>query len=99
MHRVLPLRRGGVSAKLYCLAFLSIIAVGALAAASIYFAKTTEFAAQRLYSDGFVGVVSSTRLELLLERHRRIVESTPAEVDRARLDQNRAELDEIAGKL
>jgi diguanylate cyclase (GGDEF)-like protein len=99
MRRLLSHWQGGVSAKLYCLALLSIIAVGTLAGASIFFAKTTESAAQRLYSDGFVGVVSSTRLELLLESHRRIVESTPAEVDRMRVDRNRAELDAIGNKL
>ena len=39
---------------------------------------------RRLYGDGFVGVSNSARLELLLEHHRRIVESMPAEVDRHR---------------
>jgi diguanylate cyclase (GGDEF)-like protein len=67
--------------------------------ASIYFAKTTETAAWRLYADRFIAVASSTRLELLLEQHRRIVESSPAELERARLDRSRAELEEIGNKL
>jgi diguanylate cyclase (GGDEF)-like protein len=99
IKHLLTLWRSSVSVKLYCIALFSILAVGTLAAASTFFAKVTESAAHRLYSNGFVGVVSSTRLELLLERHRRIVESMPAEVDRARIDHQRTELDEIASKL
>ena len=71
---------GGISAKLYCFAFLSLLAVATLSISSIYFSRTTETAAQRLYGVGFVGILNATRLDLLLERHRRIVESTPSEV-------------------
>ena len=41
-----------IAGKLYCFALLSIIAVVTLAACSIYFAKTTETAAHRLYDFG-----------------------------------------------
>jgi len=92
-------RLNNLSTKLYCIAILSIIAVSGLAVASIYFAKVTEKAAHRLYGDGFLGVMNSSRLELLLERHRRIVESMPADVDRKRLDEGRARLKEIAASL
>src|ERR1700730_3355770 len=98
-RRLWAFRLNGLSTKLYCVAIFSIVVLPALAAASIYFAKITETAAHRLYGDGFVGVVSSSRLELLIEQHRRIVESMPAEVDRARLDNGRARLKETAGKL
>src|ERR1700730_10096566 len=98
LRRIIPIRLN-LSTKLYCVAILSIIATSGLAAASIYFAKTTETAAQRLYGDGFVGVINSTRLELLLEEHRRIVESMPAEVDRERLDHGRTRLNEIGTRL
>src|SRR5229473_7440013 len=86
---------GSISAKLYCFAFMSIVAVVALSASSIYFANTTETAAHRLYDHGFLGTLSSARLELLLEQHRRIVESMPPEVDRQRIDHDRQELDSI----
>jgi hypothetical protein len=99
LRRLWPIRLNSLSTKLYCVAILSIIATSGLAAASIYFAKTTEKAAQLVYRDGFVGVINSTRLELLLEQHRRIVESMPAEVDRERLDQGRTRLNEINAKL
>ena len=90
---------GGIAAKLYCFAFLSVLAVASLATASIYFSKTTEDAAKVLYGDGFIGVTNSTRLELLLEHHRRIVESMPAEVDRQRIEGERVELDQIKVRL
>ena len=90
---------GGIAAKLYCFAFLSLLAVAALAMASIYFSKTTEGAAKILYGDGFIGVTNSARLELLLEHHRRIVESMPAEVDRQRIQAERRELAQIEVKL
>src|ERR1041385_170961 len=83
---------GGIAAKLYCFAFLSLLAVATLSVSSIYFSRTTETAAQRLYGVGFVGILNSTRLDLLLERHRRIVESMPSEVDRDRLQASRNEL-------
>src|SRR6185436_7159787 len=71
-----------IAAKLYCFAFLALLWVASLSIASIYFSRTTENAARHLYGDSFLGVLSSTRLELLLANHRRIVESMPPEVDR-----------------
>src|SRR3954468_14454644 len=91
--------RGSIAAKLYCFAFLALLAVASLSIASIYFSKTTENAARHLYGDSFLGVLNSTRLELLLSNHRRIVESMPPEVDRNRLQADRNELDQIKHKL
>jgi diguanylate cyclase (GGDEF)-like protein len=95
----LPSWRVSIAAKLYCVAALSFGAVCALTLASIYFARTTETAAQHLYVDGFVGVESSSRLELLLEQHRRIVQSAPAEVDRDRLQASSRELADLKAKI
>src|ERR1051326_692813 len=90
---------GSIAAKLYCFAFLSLLAVGSLSIASIYFSRATETAAQRLYGDSFLGVLNSTRLELLLANHRRIVESMPPEGDRDRLYADHIELDGIKTRL
>src|SRR5882762_7665077 len=84
-----------ITAKLYAFAFLALLTVVSLASASIYFSRTTESAAQRLYNEGFFGITSSTNLELLLERHRRIVESMPSEADRNRLQSEHQELETI----
>ena len=73
--------------------------MASLSIASIYFSRTTENAARHLYGDSFLGVLSSTRLELLLANHRRIVESMPPEVDRDRLQADRNELDQIKQRL
>src|ERR1700760_1431496 len=88
-----------IAAKLYCFAFLTLLAVASLSAASIYFSRTTESAARHLYGDSFLGVLSSARLEILLANHRRIVESMPPEVDRDRLHADQHELDQIKGRL
>src|SRR5437899_12438174 len=89
---------GSIAARLYFFATLSIVAVVALAASSIYFARVTEVAAVRLYDQGFLGTQNSARLGLLLEQHRRIVESMPSEVDRQRIDKAPGELDEPEAK-
>ena len=88
-----------IAVKLYCFAFLTLLAVASLSIASIYFSRATENAARHLYGDSFLGVLSSTRLELLLANHRRIVESMPPEVDRDRLQAERNELAQIKTRL
>src|SRR5882762_879284 len=94
-----PRWRPGIKAKLYGAALLSIIAVVVLSVASFHFARVTDAAADRFYYEGFEGVESSTRLHALLEQHRRIVESAPAEVDRERLDASRRAMVERNGQL
>ena len=89
----------GIAARVYFFAFLSLLAVGSLSVASIYFSRATESAAQRLYGVSFLGILDSTRLELLLANHRRIVESMPPEVDRDRLQSDRIELKQIETRL
>ncbi|MBN8936566.1 MAG: EAL domain-containing protein [Rhizobiales bacterium] len=88
-----------IAAKLYFFAFLALLAVASLSAASIYFSRTTEDAARHLYGDSFLGVLNSTKLEILLANHRRIVESMPPEVDRDRLQAERDELEQIKQRL
>jgi len=88
-----------IAAKLYFFAFLALLAVASLAIASIHFSRTTEDAARHLYGDSFLGVLNSTKLELLLANHRRIVESMPPEVDRDRLQVERDELEQIKQRL
>src|SRR3984957_3811309 len=97
--RALAWKGGSVAAKLYLFAILSIVAVAALAASSIYFARTTETAANHLYDQGFRGTLGAARLGVLLEQHRRLVESMPSEVDRERIDKARRELDTIRQRL
>jgi len=64
---------GSIAAKLYCFAFLALLAVASLSIASIYFSRTTENAARHLYGDSFLGVLSSARLELLADGVRTVL--------------------------
>ena len=68
--------------RLYSLGGLALVAVGVLVAASIHFADETNRAARQLYDYSLSGVVNAADLELLLEKHRRIVETSPIELDR-----------------
>src|SRR5215471_11896815 len=88
-----------IASRLYFFAVLALLAVASLSVASIYFSRTTENAAQHLYSDSFLGVVGSARLEILLANHRRIVESMPPEVDRDRLQADKNDLEQIKRRL
>src|SRR5258708_15145165 len=99
MSRLLYWWQSSLGARLYSFAFLTIFAVGGLAVRPIHFSRNPEQAAHQLYDDGFVRVLNSSRLDLLLKQHRRIVESMPAEVDRAMLKKAGADLAEIQRKL
>jgi diguanylate cyclase (GGDEF)-like protein len=91
--------RPSVFVKLFLVATLSAIAVAVLAVAALHFASVTETAANRLYEDGFQGVESTGRLQGLLEQHRRIVESAPAEVERKRLEATQRAMIEKSSQL
>jgi diguanylate cyclase (GGDEF)-like protein len=99
MSHALDRRRLGIRAKLYCVAILSAISVALLAAASFHFARTTSLAADRLYHEGFEGVESFAQLENLLEQHRRLVESAPAEIDRRKLEDAQRAMIQKSAKL
>jgi len=78
-------RRQSIAVRLYTVGALSLVAVAALAAASIYFAMQTRRAADGLYQGGVVSAVEAGEIELLLEKHRRIIEAAPLEFDRAQI--------------
>src|ERR1700692_4646688 len=99
MASIITKCRLGIRAKLYCVAIFSIISVALLATASFHFARTTSTAADHLYHDGFEGVESFARLQSLLEQHRRLVESAPAEVDRKRLEVSQHAMIEKSAQL
>jgi diguanylate cyclase (GGDEF)-like protein len=99
MHVPSTNHRLGIATKLYCVAALSVAAVAFLVLVSLHFAGVTDSAADRLYHDGFEAIESSARLQALLEQHRRIVESSPAEVDRKRLEASQRAMIEISSQL
>jgi diguanylate cyclase (GGDEF)-like protein len=91
--------RLGIRTKLYCVAIFSALSVALLAAASFHFARTTSVAADRLYHEGFEGIENFSQLESLLEQHRRLVESAPAEVDRQVLEVSQRDMIQKSAEL
>ena len=89
----------GIACRLYTIGGLAVLAVAALAAAAIYFANLTGHAAQVLYADSLAGVVESTELELLLEKHRRVIEGAPLEFDRGQLRKDRRLAEDIVVRI
>jgi len=78
-----------IAGRLYFVGGLAILSVVALSASSIYFASLTSQATHKLFDDGLVGVVDATEIEILLEKHRRIVESAPAQHSRNQITRHR----------
>lgn len=88
-----------IAFRLQCTAGLALVAALALAAVSVHFADRTKAAAVALTGDGIRGSAIAARLELLLQEHRALVESAPAQLDRARLTEVRRRLDAIGTRL
>ena len=88
-----------VTRRLYCLSGVALVAVSVLAAASVHFADETNRAAQRLYGYSLAGVVNAADLELYLEKHRRIIETAPVEVDRQHLQRDTIASEAIVDQL
>ena len=95
-QRILPTQ---IASRLYGLGALGGLAVLLLTIAAIYFASSTHRAADYLYDQGVVGVVEAGELQLLLERHRRIIEAAPVEFDRERIDRDRQASEAILDRL
>jgi PAS domain-containing protein len=68
-----------IGGRLYCVGGLAFLAVVALAAASMYFASLTSLATHKLFDDGLIGIVDAAEIEILVERHRRIIETAPSQ--------------------
>ena len=88
-----------ISTRLYFYLVLSLCAIAALSFTAIHFAQKTKVAAESLYGRGFVGVYSSAQLDILLERHGRIVESLPAQMEKIELERKVAGLMAIESRL
>src|SRR6476620_8034144 len=92
-------RRLSLSAKIYLQVALSGGLVAALAGGAIVLSQKAEAVAYALYEDGFVRLEQAVSLDRLLDQHRRVVESAPAEFDRARLREDEETLAVINAEL
>ena len=91
--------RQSIAVQLYSSNTASLLAVVILAVASIHFALRTETAANYLYQSGVMELQVESRFEILFQRHRRLVQAAPAELDRERLNASRAELGKADSQL
>lgn len=78
-----------ISSRLYLAAALATMAVLSIAVASLYFTHRTRLAVQHFHSEALPGLLAAADLALLLEQHRRIIETVPVVMDRYRIDRDR----------
>ncbi len=89
------LRSTRLTMRVLLVMVLTFVAIGALVFASLGFAWRTQEVAEDLSSRVFHRVTLYSSLELLVEKHRRLVESAPLELDRVRLRSDRLALNEL----
>jgi diguanylate cyclase (GGDEF)-like protein len=78
-----------IAGRLYCVGGLAVLAVVALAASAIYFANLTSQATNKLFDEGLVGIVDATEIEILLEKHRRMIETVPTQTTNIQVTKHR----------
>ena len=85
--------------RLYGLLGLAVLSLMVLALAGSHVAHRTASAAHVLSRTGVDGVVLSAELQVLLERHRRIVETAPGDVDPDHVRTARSTLNGIEARI
>ncbi len=100
------LSRNKVAVQLNALSIASSIAIAVLAVLAVHFATQTEQSANSLYQSSVIRLRDLTRLEILFEHQRRLVQSAPANFDRQRLQRNQqatietiAAMEKLAARL
>ena len=88
-----------IKQKLQLVGVVSLVSVLALAGSSAYFALCTRAAAQRLHESGIVGITHANRLLLLLQTHRGLILSAPAQLSRERLSSTRETLQTLNAEI
>ncbi len=96
---MLQFLRQTIAGQLYLVGGLVFIAIIALAGAAVYFASHTGRAAQILYGGSLISAVEAGEIELLLERHRRVIEAAPLEFDRKQIVRDRRMAEEVVERI
>jgi diguanylate cyclase (GGDEF)-like protein len=89
----------GIATRLYAVFALGVSIVLVLALAAIIFASQTRTAALGFFSDGLTGIAAATDLDILLKRHRRMVETIPDEPAVNIAAPRRRVLDDLAAEI
>ncbi|MEZ5853450.1 MAG: EAL domain-containing protein [Hyphomicrobiaceae bacterium] len=96
---MLDFLRRTIAGRLYLVGGLALVAVIALGAAAVYFAGNTGRAARILYGGSLISAVEAGEIELLLERHRRLIEAAPLEFDRRQIVRDRENAEHVIGRI
>jgi methyl-accepting chemotaxis protein len=92
------IRKLTISTKLYAVFSLLLCAILAQSLSSMVFSERMKASGDYL-NTSFSSVDSLASFQSLIERHRRIVESAPAELDRAKLKALRSELADLSEQI
>jgi diguanylate cyclase (GGDEF)-like protein len=76
-----------ISSRLYGLAGLALLTVAVLALAAMHFVTLAGATALHIRESVLVKLAKVNELEVLLERHRRLIETAPIELDRRRVEE------------
>jgi len=88
-----------IATKLYLLAGVALLTVAVLSAAAMIFVTRAGDATRDIRALVMGEITQINTLELLLERHRRIVESAPVELDRALIAQLRIKAYDVVEEM
>lgn len=88
-------RHQSVAHRLYFVAALGAITVFLLAVSFLHFANSTRIGARDFRNVDLAEVVIASDVEVLLERHRRIIETAPIALDRSWIKREGANADRI----
>ena len=85
--------------RLYVYGGVALAVVLLMSGMALHFVRESARAAHHIHGAGLVGIVDAGDIELLLERHRRIVEAAPVQLDRHKVDEDRRHSEEIADAI
>ena len=91
--------REGLAAKSWLVSILAFVAVAALTLPALNLSELTQSAARHIRFKVLGGITNAAEIDVLLERHRRLVESAPAEVDRVQLEKEEKWAITVEGQL
>ncbi len=85
--------------RLYGGALLAFMAVTFMALAATTYADYTASAARHFFDIGLSGAADAAELELLVEKHRRVIETAPVDLDRMEAAKNERDSTEILEQI
>ncbi len=88
-----------VASQLYLACALAGLAALSIATSSLHFTHRTGVVVEKFHSEAMPGLMIAADLALLVERHRRIVETAPVSMDRQEIDRDRQQSESILERI